>query len=95
MSRPRRSLEVAGTVIEEGRAYRVGYKRFPESANAKTYESRIQVLEILTLEFGRQRIITNHRPWDEGGTGQLYSNQIVSAEEIELPVGTVGGRPAL
>ncbi len=67
--------------IEEGKAYLVSYVLDPGRKNAKTYDARVHILAIRT-QFGRTEITTNRRPWDEGGTGTLYLEQILSAVEI-------------
>jgi hypothetical protein len=67
--------------LQEGKSYLIKHK-ISDRSSAKIYEMKVQILEIQKPQYGRQLIITNHRPWGEGGTGQLYLDQIVEATEI-------------
>lgn len=65
-------------------SYEIGYKLDPERKNAKVHKARVQIIGVKN-DFGVVAYTTNRRPWDEGGTGELRHDQIVSATEISTP----------
>ena len=67
--------------IEIGKCYLIRYKVSARS-NARVYKMNAHILDVNTTAY-RTQIVTNHRPWNEGGSGLLYLDMIESITEIE------------